>query len=283
MGSLDRGGHGAQDRYGERAETRPPSLEQLINETRAERDAFRCDPANWDKVDPANFPDRKRYAGESQPWTAEELEQIEWFPGDEWDPPGRAFAAGLDRAGQADRGSDVERPVAGEAEQDRDYHSTEDIRDGLLSGKSVPEVRRELLDQPDGPAEEKTTELVRTEGDLRYERGNPDELPEAFEFDDSDKSLSEKVNGLAQRRETVQGLDRGGKEYGRILQAIDPPKTTGTSVGMPHQPVAHAPSRDVDGSAVIMAPLVFYFLGRSLKHKLDERKPARGDRSNAGD
>lgn len=58
---------------------------------------FRMDPANWDKIDPTNIPDRAKYCGESAPWTPEELARIEAFPGDEWDPPGPAAETEAER------------------------------------------------------------------------------------------------------------------------------------------------------------------------------------------
>lgn len=66
---------------------------QRMERVRAERDAFRTDPKNWDKLDPTNIPDRRRLHGDPEPWTPEELAKIAAFPGDEWDPPGPAAAA----------------------------------------------------------------------------------------------------------------------------------------------------------------------------------------------
>lgn len=295
MGSLDRGGHGGRDGYGERAESRPPSLEQLIQETRAERDAFRCDPANWDKVDPTNFPERKRYAGESKPWTAEELAAIEAFPGDEWDPPGKGFTASLERTREVahpDRGPDVERPADGESEVDRTYRGTEDIREGLLSGKSVSEVKRELLDQPGDPPEEKTTELVRTEGDLRYELGSPIERPDEPTLEVSGlgegKSTRDKVSETLRKPKMVQDIEQSGDLHLAAWEGVaGPPRATGAYVGTPSHPVVHAPPTKADGGAVAIAPIVFYLLldqgVRSLKSNFNEWRQSRGERGNAGD
>lgn len=107
------------DRGRERQETGEQSAEQLLEEAQTARDAFRCDPKNWDKVDPTNFPERARYAGRSEAWTAEELAAIADFdPSDEEERSDSIrFFANLDRSERTD-GLDQDTAALGRANDD---------------------------------------------------------------------------------------------------------------------------------------------------------------------
>lgn len=394
MSSLDRGS--------EHHEAAPKTVEQQINEHRAEQAVFRADLANWDKTDPTNIPNRRELRPDPEPITAEERVRTTVGtdaggpkashadtvaehvteprkpgdvpasvdkPGDRTDRavfrdddttgpvatnekphpprftiifdshgtlsttdpsvvdslPGHYYYAsdpdsrkrrsvpgevepgdaphddGLDPRAEGDSAEPYSDPAevdaiglghryaipdsSGDATAPTTYHDAEDVREAFHSGKSVPEVKRELLDQPTDPPSESTTELVRTEGDLDFELGTPDDrIAELDLEDDAGKSKSERVLDAATKRSAIEQADQAGNLHARAYSNYFDTRPIVVE-GKP--PVAWAPDQPLNGGAVVIAPLVAWTVVHHglpwIRRTIVERQQPKGADNDARD
>lgn len=113
---------------------------------------------------------------------------------------------------------------------------------------------------------EPATDLIRIEGDLRYEIGTPEDAPDELDLDD-DGSWHERLRRTMTKAETVDNLESSGDQWANLYEGLvnDRPRPSGAYLAVDDQPVVkQAPREAVDGGAVVLAPIALWVLADGL-------------------